>query len=75
MTDKIIDDEEIIKFSNLFGRENNQRLFHDAQGLTFAQALKLLTLPEDSVDDSEHIRKMNAGIRKKTCRNSSKCID
>ena len=65
MADKIIDDEEVIKFAKLFGRENNRKLFHDAQGITFAQALKLLTLPEDSVDDSEHLRRLNAGIRKK----------
>lgn len=44
MSDKIIDDGEVIKFSNLFGKENNRDLFHDAQDLTSAQALKLLTL-------------------------------
>ena len=28
MADKIIDDEEVVKFAKLFGEENNRILFH-----------------------------------------------
>lgn len=59
MADKIIDDEEVVKFMNLFGKDDNRELFHDAQGLTFAQALKLLTLPKDCSDDSDNVRRLN----------------
>ena len=31
MADKIIDDEEITKFADLFGEENNRNLFRQAQ--------------------------------------------
>lgn len=65
MADKIIDDEEIWKFSSLFGTDNNRNLFRDAQGITFAQALKLLTYPMESNNDVEHIKKLNLLKRKK----------
>lgn len=74
MADKIIDDEEVVKFAKLFGKENNRQLFHDAQGLTLAQALKLLTLPEDSVDDSDNIRKLNAATRRKRAETAAKVL-
>ena len=63
MADKIIDDKEVRTFTNLFGKQHNRDLFRDAQGLTFAQAMKLLTLPEDNINDSKHIRKINAATR------------
>lgn len=65
MADKIIDDKEIRKFSNLFGNDNNRNLFRDAQGITLSQALNILTHPEDSTEDSEQIRKLNNLKRKK----------
>ena len=65
MADKIIDDKEIRKFSNLFGNDNNRNLFRDAQGITLSQALNILTHPEDSIEDSEQIRKLNNLKRKK----------
>lgn len=65
MADKIIDDKEIKKFSNLFGNDNKRNLFRYAQEITFAQALNILIHPEDSTDDSEQIRKLNTIQRKK----------
>lgn len=65
MADKIIDDVEIEKFARLFGSDNNRKLFRDAQGVTFAQALKLLTLPEYNSNDAEHTKKLNTIKRKK----------
>ena len=74
MADKIIDDAEVVKFGHLFGKEDNRELFHDAQGLTFAQALKLLTLPEDNIDDSDNIRRLNASTRKKRAEAAAKIL-
>ena len=64
MADKIIDDEEVIKFANLFGKGNNRILFHQAQELTFAMAIKLLNQPYDDNNDSESLRKYNASQRR-----------
>lgn len=65
MADKIIDDEEVVKFGNLFGKENNRILFHQAQELTFAKAIKLLKQPSDDNNDNEVIRKVHAEKRRK----------
>lgn len=64
MADKIIDDKELVKFAGLFGVENNRDLFHQAQELTFAKAVKLLNQPSDDGNDSEVIRKVHAGQRR-----------
>ena len=60
MADKIIDDEEITKFADLFGEENNRNLFRQAQELTFAKAIKLLNLPTYENSESEAVRKLHA---------------
>lgn len=65
MADKIIDDEEVVKFAKLFGEENNRILFHQAQELTFAKAIKLLTQPSDDNNDNEVIRKVHADQRRR----------
>ena len=59
MADKIIDDEEITKFADLFGEENNRNLFRQAQELTFAKAIKLLNLPTYENSESEAVRKLH----------------
>mgnify|MGYP001070089610 FL=1 len=45
MADKIIDDDEVVKFAKLFGEDENRTLFHQAQELSFAKAVKLLSQP------------------------------
>ena len=65
MADKIIDDEEVVKFAKLFGEENNRILFHQEQELTFAKAIKLLTQPSDDNNDNEVIRKVHADQRRR----------
>lgn len=60
MADKIIDDEEITKFADLFGEENNRNLFRQAQELTFAKAIKLLNLPTYENSESEAVRNLHA---------------
>ena len=65
LADKIIEDSEVEKFSKLFGEKHSRELFRSAQSLTFAQAMKLLTCPQDKTEDSDLIRKKNASDRKK----------
>lgn len=45
MADKIIDEQEIAKFVDLFGKKDNHALFRTAQELSFSQAVKLLNQP------------------------------
>lgn len=64
MADKIIDDEEVVKFAKLFGEDNNRKLFRQAQTLTFAMAIKLLNHPMDDVNDSEVNKRIKSGKRR-----------
>lgn len=50
MSDKIIEDDEIELFACLFGGEHNRELFHNAQQLSFAKAIKLLTVMRKTND-------------------------
>lgn len=74
MADKIIDDEEVVKFAKLFGEENNRILFHQAQELTFAKAIKLLTQPSDDNNDNEVIRKVHADQRRKQAEKAANIV-
>ena len=74
MADKIIDDEEVVKFANLFGEENNRILFHQAQELTFAKAIKLLTQPSDDNNDNEVIRKVHADQRRRQAEKAANIV-
>ena len=74
MADKIIDDEEVVKFAKLFGEENNRILFHQAQELTFAKAIKLLTQPSDDNDDNEVIRKVHADQRRRQAEKAANIV-
>ena len=65
ISDKIIDEEEVHIFSNLFGQNNNRDLFHKAQSLTFAQSIKMLCQPLDNSRDSTAIKNLNLASRKK----------
>ena len=74
MADKIIDDEEVVKFAKLFGEENNRILFHQAQELTFAKAIKLLTQPSDDNNDNEIIRKVHADQRRRQAEKAANIV-
>lgn len=74
MADKIIDDEEVVKFAKLFGEENNRILFHQAQELTFAKAIKLLTQPSDDNNDNEVIRKVHADQRRRQAEKAASIV-
>lgn len=74
MADKIIDDEEVVKFAKLFGEENNRILFHQAQELTFAKAIKLLTQPSDDNNDNEVIRKVHADQRRRQAEKAANIV-
>lgn len=74
MADKIIDDEEVVKFAKLFGEENNRILFHLAQELTFAKAIKLLTQPSDDNNDNEFIRKVHADQRQRQAEKAANIV-
>lgn len=74
MADKIIDDEEVVKFAKLFGEENNRILFHQAQELTFAKAIKLLTQPSDDNNDNEVIRKFHADQRRRQAEKAANIV-
>lgn len=74
MADKIIDDEEVVKFAKLFGEENNRILFHQAQELTFAKAIKLLTQPSDDNNDNEFIRKVHADQRQRQAEKAANIV-
>ena len=74
MADKIIDDEEVVKFAKLFGEENNRILFHQAQELTFAKAIKLLTHPSDDNNDNEVIRKVHADQRRRQAEKAANIV-
>lgn len=74
MADKIIDDEEVAKFAKLFGEENNRILFHKAQELTFAKAIKLLTQPSDDNNDNEVIRKVHADQRRRQAEKAANIV-
>ena len=74
MADKIIDDEEVVKFAKLFGEENNRILFHQAQELTFAKAIKLLTQPSDDNNDNEVIRKVYAYQRRRQAEKAANIV-
>ena len=74
MADKIIDDEEVVKFAKLFGEENNRILFHQAQELTFAKAIKLLTQPSDDNNDNEVIRKVHADQRRRQAKKAANIV-
>lgn len=74
MADKIIDDEEVVKFAKLFGEENNRILFHQAQELTFAKAIKLLTQPSDDNNDNEVVRKYHADLRRKQAEKAANIV-
>lgn len=50
MSDKIIEDDEIELFAYLFGGEHNRKLFHNAQQLSFAKAIKLMTVMRKTND-------------------------
>ena len=65
MADKIIDDDEVVKFAKLFGEDENRTLFHQAQELSFAKAVKLLSQPGDEITDSEAMRRLHEGQRRK----------
>lgn len=60
MADKIIDKEEVVKFSNLFGEGNNRILFRQAQELTLAKAIKLLNYYSYDIKDGDAIKKVHA---------------
>ena len=74
MADKIIDDEEVVRFAKLFGEENNRILFHQAQELTFAKAIKLLTQPSDDNNDNEVIRKVHADQRRRQAEKAANIV-
>ena len=74
MADKIIDDEEVVKFAKLFGEENNRILFHQAQELTFAKAIKLLTQPSDDNNDNEVIRKVHVDQRRRQAEKAANIV-
>ena len=74
MADKIIDDEEVVKFAKLFGEENNRTLFHQAQELTFAKAIKLLTQPSDDNNDNEVIRKVHSNQRRRQAEKAANIV-
>lgn len=74
MADKIIDDKEVVKFANLFGEENNRVLFHQAQELTFAKAVKLLNQPTDDNNDGEVIRKVHADQRQRLAEKAANIV-
>ena len=64
MADNIIEDEEIAKYTKLFGEENNRELFYQAQELTFAKAIKIIGYSCDNEDVNDLVRKLNANQRR-----------
>lgn len=74
MADKIIDDKEVAKFADLFGKENNRALFRQAQELTFAKAMKLLAMPSDDSNDSDAIRKMHYNQRQRQAKKAADIV-
>lgn len=64
IADKIIDDDEILKFESLFGNDNNREVFLQAQRISFAQALNILVLPERRDDGSRITDNLNWKARK-----------
>lgn len=65
MADQIIDKEEILKFANLFGEENKQLLFRQAQELSFAKAIKLVNVQYNEDDLSDLMKKMHSTLNQK----------
>lgn len=60
MADKIIDEQEIAKFVALFGKENDHAIFRQAQELSFAKAVKLLTLSYNEKNENDLAREFHA---------------
>lgn len=64
MADNIIEDEELAKYTKLFGEESNRNLFYHAQKLTFAKAIKMMNFYSDDESVSDMVRKFNANQRR-----------
>ncbi len=75
MADKIIDDEEVVTFARLFGKENSRILFHQAQELSFAKAVKLLCLPDGATNELGAVKKLRHEQRRKLAEKASCILD
>lgn len=65
MADKIIDDEEVKMFAELFGEEDKRELFRKAQELSFSKAIKLLGLPYSDGELTEAVKRAYSKQRRK----------
>lgn len=61
--DRVIDDEEINFFTDIFGEDMSRQFFLNAQSYTFAEAMKLLAQPIDPKTNTLFEKKRNADIR------------
>lgn len=75
MADKVIDEKEVEKFVNFFGKENNRSLFQCAQEQTFADAVKSLKGPDVNPKDNDINRKINASKRFRRAETASNIIN
>lgn len=75
VADKIIDDDEIVKFEQLFGTDGNRELFRHAQELSFAKAIKLLAQPYDDVYESLAVKKIHREERIKIAEKVANILD
>lgn len=65
MADKVIDEKEIEKFANLFGKDNSRELFLSAQEKTFADAVKSLKGADENPKDNDAVMRINARKRRR----------
>ena len=75
MADKVIDEKEVEKFVNFFGKESSRYLFQCAQEQTFADAVKSLNGPGANPKDNDVTRKINADKRLQRAETASNIVN